>query len=1188
MAKNFSFTFSIDCLIGRSFNGSIATTRSGLINVRKDINSLNAELTKINQQKANAPFIKQEWLNQEADIKNRIKFLESKRDKLSGVLSAKNKFGDAVSSLTTFGTAIYGLSAPIVGVISTAAEFEKGMSKVAAITRANSEDMAMLTAKAKELGATTQFTARQAADAMSYLGMAGWDAQQIAGGMPGLLSLAAAGGTDLARTADIVSDDLTAFGLSADKAGHMADVFAYTITRTNTNVEMLGETMKYSAPVAHAFGVSMEETAALAGLMANSGIKASQAGTSLRSGFLRLAGPPKQASKAMEALGMDMSEMSKQQAEAQAAMKSLGIELSDTNGPRKMGAIITELRNKMAGLSKEERLATVGAIFGKNASSGWLAVIDSAPNKFQELVNEMDKCDGEAKRMADTMNNNAQGAMVRLQSAMEGVAVEVGGVFLPMLADAGEGLAGVVGGLAQWAGENQGLVRGIGLVTVAMAGAIGVFKVARVVYAAYRVVAAALGLIHLSNAAAMTTATTATVAGTTATAAATAGTWAFNAALLANPIGLIVVGIAGLIAAGYALYKNWDTVSAGLVSGWNWIKDTASSVLANIPEKAGYAVGLILGWFTLLPRKLLGIISNGLGIVGTTFIDKAKEWGQLGVDGIIDAFFSLPKRLAGIVSDAWASAKNAVGSFTIAVNKGIEDSGGTNGSEKELASNASGGIYGKGAFLTTFAEESGESAIPHEPTKRNVGLLAKTNQIMGNPLQPNINVYSQFNPMISAKAETPNINVQAPAVTIPDIPPAVMAAQKAPTVNPVFNPTFNAMASTPDVTVPPAVVKQPAINVQQADMTVPAPVIRIPESKPILQAPPVVNNIIKAVADSPVVKTFVKAVAAVPDIIVNPASPVLKPIITAMAKVPDVIVNQDEAPAIYPQAPNVSPVVNVPKADTPIVNAVTKVTEMAPILRPIFNAVAPAVSPIVNAIADVPELNTVIRPILNVAAPIVNAMADVPALAPVFRPILNSAAPVVNVPGMEAPKVNPIINATAPAPNVNVAPPAVTPIVNPAATQNVVNVPKMDAPRVSPVIQATATSPVVSPVFNPLFNVPNTDNPQVKISQRIQTMAQTPAVTALFNQQAQPAGLADINVPQSTQKETLVERIKEIVRPQERAAETAPINITFSPNIVVNGNTDRQEVQQATEMSFQKFRELMEQFQREQRRVQYG
>lgn len=208
--------------------------------------------------------------------------------KLQQVLMARNSamanFSAASSGLMSGAATVTMMSAPIVSMIQTAANFEASMSKVKAITSSSDQEIQRLTNQARELGEQTQFSATQAADAMSYLGMAGWNTEQIMAGMPALLNLAAAGGTDLARTADIISDDLTAFGLSAEDAGHMADVFAVAANKTNTSIEMLGETMKYAAPVAHAFGASMEETAAMAGIMANSGIKASQAGTALRSG----------------------------------------------------------------------------------------------------------------------------------------------------------------------------------------------------------------------------------------------------------------------------------------------------------------------------------------------------------------------------------------------------------------------------------------------------------------------------------------------------------------------------------------------------------------------------------------------------------------------------------------------------------------------------------------------------------------------------------------------------------------------------------------------------------------------------------------------------------------------------------------------------------------------------------------
>ncbi len=701
MAKNFNFTFSVNCLLGRGFNQTISTTRSGLINVRKEISSLEKQMDTLDKKIVKSDISWKEWDESHSLMSAKLKDLRSKEEKYTKVLSARNNLTSAASGFGTFAVGVYAAARPLMGLIRTAADFEQGMSKVGAITRANAEDMAKLTAKAKELGRQTQFSAKQSADAMSYLGMAGWNAQEIMEGLPGLLNLAAAGNVDLARTADIISDDLTAFGLTAKDAGHMADVFAYTITRTNTNVEMLGETMKYAAPVAHAFGASMEETAALAGLMAGSGIKASQAGTALRAGFLRLAGPPKQAAKAMEALGMNVSEMSKEQAEAQAAMKALGIQMSDTSGPRKMSAIITELRDKMQGLSKEEKLATMGAIFGKNASTGWLAVIDSAPEKFDQLVNEMDKCDGESERLAKTMTKNAKGAMIRLQSALESVAISFGGVFLPTLADAGDGLAHFAGLIGEAAEKHPVLIQTLGMVAVTMTGAALAMKAAGVVYAAYTVV----------------------------TSAATAGTWAFNAALLANPIGLVVVAVAGLIAAGYALYKNWDTVSAGLVAGWEWVKTTAWNFLTSLPDKAGYAVGYVVGWFMQLPDRLMGFIRS-LDGVGLSFIDKAKEWGRLCVTGIVDWFLTLPERLGGILTSAIDSAKSVIGSFSAGVSTGIKVST----TKRPEAALASGGIYSKGAFLTTFAEESGESAIPHTPNRRNISLLAKTNEIMGNPL----------------------------------------------------------------------------------------------------------------------------------------------------------------------------------------------------------------------------------------------------------------------------------------------------------------------------------------------------------------------------------------------------------------------------------------------------------------------
>ena len=430
-------------------------------------------------------------------------------DRLQNAQAAKAAAGENLAGAKAgFGTAVATagmLAAPLYGVIETAAKFEASMSKVQAITRANSDEIGRLTAEARRLGETTQFSAQQSAEAMSYLGMAGWNTEQIIAGMPGLLALAAAGGTDLARTADIVSDDLTAFGLAADQAGHMADVFAVTATRTNTNVEMIGETMKYAAPVARAFGASMEETAALTGIMANAGVKASQAGTSLRAGFMRLAGPPKKASKAMDELGISLSDLSAQQAETSAALSSLGIDMDGIagEGAHKMAAVLTELRDKMQGLTDEEKLAYMQIIFGTEAATGWLNVLEAGPEVFNDLVAQMENCDGEAEKMAEVMLNNAKGSIVQLQSAVEGAAISIGTLFLPTVADTAKWGAEAAASVSTWVKEHEGLTKGaveaaaIAALVVAVKG----FQLASAVYS-YAAASMRLYWLMISNTAA--------------------------------------------------------------------------------------------------------------------------------------------------------------------------------------------------------------------------------------------------------------------------------------------------------------------------------------------------------------------------------------------------------------------------------------------------------------------------------------------------------------------------------------------------------------------------------------------------------------------------------------------------------------------------------------------------------------
>lgn len=568
---------------------------------------------------------------------------------------------------------------PLRGAISAAMDFEAVMSKVRALTGANADELAKLNAKARELGATTQFTATQTGEAMTYLGMAGWKTEQILAGIGPMLSLAAAGGTDLARTADILSDDLTAFGLKAEDAAHMADVFAYTITNSNTTVELMGETMKYAAPVAKAFGTTMEETAALIGLMANAGIKGSQAGTSLRAGFLRLAGPPKQARKEMAALGIDLSDAQRQMEETKATLESLGIEMDDSLPPqKKMVAIIKQLAENTSGLSNEQKLAALSAIFGTNAASGWLNVIDAGPEELEKFATALNNCDGKADELAKTMMDNAQGSLTAMQSAFESVAISIGSAFLPQIKGASEEVSKISGGFAKWAGENPELIAAIGKLTVGIAGLYLGTKAAAAVSSSYNALKTTAVALHTAYTAIINAETLVTGRLTLFQKIATAAQWAWNAALSANPIGAAI--IAGMAFAGVLkyLYDHCTELRSAWDNWWQGMKTSYPTITA-----------ILEGIFSLLlaPYNLV-----------CKLVDKFSELTGL----------KLPDTSTTDVSQMPGFRKNAEG-----------------------------GIYGRGAFLTTFAEESGESAIPHTPTARNIGLLARTNEIMGSPLGGN-------------------------------------------------------------------------------------------------------------------------------------------------------------------------------------------------------------------------------------------------------------------------------------------------------------------------------------------------------------------------------------------------------------------------------------------------------------------
>lgn len=305
-------------------------------------------------------------------------------------------------------------TAAAVGVASVAAakktidvgkSFEAGMSEVQAISGASGEDLERLSNKAKAMGATTKFSATESATALKYMAMAGWKTNQMVSGLAGVMNLAAASGEDLGTVSDIVTDSMTAFGLKANQSGHFADVLAKASSSSNTNVGLMGETFKYVAPLAGSMGYSIEDTATAIGLMANAGIKGSQAGTSLRSILTRLVKPPK---------------------DAAAALSELGISTTNADGSMKpLRQTMSELREKFSGLTESQKSQYASSIAGQEAMSGLLAIVSASDSDFNKLQKAIDNSSGAAKKQADIMNNNLQGALYELGSAAEAVGIGI-------------------------------------------------------------------------------------------------------------------------------------------------------------------------------------------------------------------------------------------------------------------------------------------------------------------------------------------------------------------------------------------------------------------------------------------------------------------------------------------------------------------------------------------------------------------------------------------------------------------------------------------------------------------------------------------------------------------------------------------------------------------------------------------
>lgn len=386
----------------------IALTRSKLNEIKNStIVNIRARAEELMSKVANAKGKLQEFINKKYEAQLSLKEnidsqLGGFGSKISSFLSGVARKGIALLTAGSMAVGGFGIGSAVKGF----ANFEQSMKNVQAVSGATSKEFETLTAKAREMGRTTSFTAKDSADALYYMGMAGWKTKDMLNALPGVLSLASAGGTDLALTSDIVTDGLTALGLKAKDTTMFVDTMAATVTNSNTNIEMMGETFKYVGSMGGALGVSMKDLSLATGLMASASVKGSMAGTALRGGLVRLIKPP---------------------AEVAGALKKYGIEISKTkDGNLDLSKTIGTLRDKLGGLDGVTKSQAISSIFGRTAMAGWAAVVNASEEDFNKLSTAIAESEGEAKRIADMKLDTISGQFEILKSAIDDARISIG------------------------------------------------------------------------------------------------------------------------------------------------------------------------------------------------------------------------------------------------------------------------------------------------------------------------------------------------------------------------------------------------------------------------------------------------------------------------------------------------------------------------------------------------------------------------------------------------------------------------------------------------------------------------------------------------------------------------------------------------------------------------------------------
>lgn len=582
------------------------------------LTEMEAELKNVNAELARAPFDE----------------YAAKAEKVGGTLTSVGQ------KLLPLSTSIAGLG---VAAVKTTADFDSEMSKVSAISGATGTDLDKLRGKAREMGAKTKFSASEAAQGMQYMAMAGWKTQDMMDGLEGIMNLAAASGEDLASTSDIVTDALTAFGLSAKDSSHFSDILAAASSNANTNVSMMGETFKYAAPVLGSLGYTAEDAALAIGLMANAGIKSSQAGTSLRGAITNLAKPTDTVA---------------------AAMDKYGISLTDSSGKMlSLRELMEQLRQKLGGLSEAEQAQAAAALFGKNAMSGMLAIINGSDKDFEKLAGAIDNCDGSSEKMANTMNDNLQGQITILMSQLQELAISFGEILMPKIRDIVTHIQNFVDKLnAMDEGQKETILR-IGMFVAALAPML-------------------MGLGKVITFSANVSRTLGTLSAGLVKAGGFSGVFTKALGLITSPAAIVVGAIAAITAVIIHLWNTNEDFRNTITAIWQKIKDAFTIFAAGISERLSAlgitfsdvtsAIKTIWDGFCNLLAPVLEAAFNTIAIALQTAFNVI-----LGIWDVFSAVFSGDwsgawEAVKGIFSSVWDGLKEYFSTIIGAV-KGVAD-----------------------------------------------------------------------------------------------------------------------------------------------------------------------------------------------------------------------------------------------------------------------------------------------------------------------------------------------------------------------------------------------------------------------------------------------------------------------------------------------------------------------------------